>query len=217
MMTCVVLSMARKKSDGKAYLIHKGKDDAETMRNIAKVTLAPSTAATRIVNAIEGRLFGENLDIVAAVDVLKAAEKSIHGGDLRGPESMLIDQATALQSLFVRLVEWGWSQSQATHVDTMLRLALRAQNQCRMTLETLSNIKNPPVVYARQANVTTGPQQVNNGVPTGVRDIENRQTQLSELPTHELLSNTRASCAASQTDSTMATVGALDRAEDASG
>ena len=32
-----------------------------------------------------------------------------------------------------------------------------------MTLETLGNIKNPPVVYAKQANITNGPQQVNNG------------------------------------------------------
>jgi hypothetical protein len=39
----------------------------------------------------------------------------------------------------------------------------KAQNQCRMTLETLSTIKNPPVVYAKQANIAHGPQQVNNG------------------------------------------------------
>jgi len=32
-----------------------------------------------------------------------------------------------------------------------------------MTLETLATIKNPPVVFARQANVNNGGQQVNNG------------------------------------------------------
>jgi hypothetical protein len=31
-----------------------------------------------------------------------------------------------------------------------------------MTLETLATIKNPPVVFARQANIAQGPQQVNN-------------------------------------------------------
>jgi len=49
--------------------------------------------------------------------------------------------------------------------DKYLRLALKAQGQCRATLETLAAIKNPPVVFARQANIAHGPQQVNNGPP----------------------------------------------------
>ena len=47
--------------------------------------------------------------------------------------------------------------------ETYVRLALKAQAQCRATLETLATIKNPPVVYARQANIAAGRQQVNNG------------------------------------------------------
>jgi hypothetical protein len=47
--------------------------------------------------------------------------------------------------------------------ETYMRLALKAQAQCRATLETLGSIKNPPVIYARQANIANGPQQVNNG------------------------------------------------------
>jgi hypothetical protein len=46
--------------------------------------------------------------------------------------------------------------------ERYMRMAMKAQNQCRMTLETLSNIKNPPVIYAKQANIANGPQQVNN-------------------------------------------------------
>jgi hypothetical protein len=45
-----------------------------------------------------------------------------------------------------------------------MRLALKAQSQSRATVETLAAIKNPPVVYARQANFAAGHQQVNNGV-----------------------------------------------------
>ena len=47
-----------------------------------------------------------------------------------------------------------------------MRLALKAQAQCRATIETLAAMKNPPVVIARQANISNGPQQVNNGEPT---------------------------------------------------
>ena len=48
--------------------------------------------------------------------------------------------------------------------ERLMRLGLKAQNQCRATLETLATIKNPPVLFARQANIAHGPQQVNNGV-----------------------------------------------------
>jgi hypothetical protein len=37
----------------------------------------------------------------------------------------------------------------------------RAGHQCRATVETLALSKNPPV-FARQANIAHGPQQVNN-------------------------------------------------------
>ena len=49
--------------------------------------------------------------------------------------------------------------------DTYMRLALKAQAQCRSTLEALAEIKNPrPVSFVKQANIANGPQQVNNGV-----------------------------------------------------
>ncbi|MDN8616544.1 hypothetical protein [Variovorax ginsengisoli] len=48
-------------------------------------------------------------------------------------------------------------------METYARLAMKAQCQCRTTAE----MKNPPVVFARQANISNGPQQLNNGVPAG--------------------------------------------------
>jgi hypothetical protein len=45
-----------------------------------------------------------------------------------------------------------------------MRLALKAQSQCRATIETLAEIKNPqPVAFVQQADVAHGPQQINNG------------------------------------------------------
>ncbi len=49
--------------------------------------------------------------------------------------------------------------------DRYMRLALKAQAQCRATLETLAKIKNPPTLFAQQANIAHGPQQVNNNPP----------------------------------------------------
>jgi hypothetical protein len=79
---------------------------------------------------------------------------------------MLNAQAVALNSIFAEMsrraaLNMG-QYPEAT--ERYLRLAMKAQSQCRTTLETLAAIKNPPVVYAKQANIAHGPQQVNNGV-----------------------------------------------------
>lgn len=85
-----------------------------------------------------------------------------------------MNQATALQSLFVRLVELGMAQSVMPNIEGFMRLGLRAQSQCRATLEALAAIKNPPIIYAKQANVTSGPQQINNGIaaPSQARELK---------------------------------------------
>ena len=58
------------------------------------------------------------------------------------------------------------SCSQAPIEVVLLSLpGLRAQSQCRATIETLAVIKNPQAVaFVRQANIAAGPQQVNNGM-----------------------------------------------------
>lgn len=41
---------------------------------------------------------------------------------------------------------------------------MNPQSQSRASIETLAVIKNPPLVFAQQANIANGPQQVNSGV-----------------------------------------------------
>jgi hypothetical protein len=96
-------------------------------------------------------------------------------------------------------------------LEGFMRLAMRAQSQCRTTLETLAAIKNPPIVYARQANVTTGPQQINNGQESHrARENTIEQTQLLERRADERLDFGEAA-AAGGVDQTMATVGTVNR------
>jgi hypothetical protein len=50
--------------------------------------------------------------------------------------------------------------------ERYLRLALKAQSQCRANIETFAEIKNPkPLAFVQQANIASGPQQVNNAGP----------------------------------------------------
>jgi hypothetical protein len=55
--------------------------------------------------------------------------------------------------------------------ERMMRPGLKAQGQSRATLETLAAIKNPPMVFARQANIVHGPQQVSNTLSLRARQI----------------------------------------------
>jgi len=105
--------------------------------------------------------------------------------------------------------------------EIYMRLALKAQSQCRATLETLAAIKNPtPVTFVKQANVAHGPQQVNNGPPS---EPPSRARE-SENPPNELLEHTHGERldfgtpkAAVGADSALATVGEVHRAANTNG
>lgn len=138
--------------------------------------------------------------------------KKVRDGDLRRAESMLISQAHSLDVIFAKLaLDASVSLHSNMHMaETQLRLALKAQSQCRTTLETLAAMKNPPVVFARQANISHGHQQVNNeGIastaPTRVRQIESKPNELLEHDHDERL-DTRAKGKAGQGNKAVATV-----------
>lgn len=142
----------------------KGKSELEAKREVAALICGPDLAAYRVIKAVEGRgKSDKTLDTLALMKHLRDQAGAAQSGDMSQAEAMLMNQATALQSLFARLVERGMAQTTIPIMESFMKLALRAQNQCRTTLETLTSIKNPPVVFARQANITNGPQQVNNG------------------------------------------------------
>ena len=83
-----------------------------------------------------------------------------------------------------------------------------------MTLETLATIKNPPVLYAPQANIANGPQQVNNGISSAhdprarSENSKSAQNELLERVDGQRLDSIAAN-AASGGDTTLATVGAI--------
>ena len=71
----------------------------------------------------------------------------------------------------------GCCRTSSSHGSSKMRekLALKAQSQCRATLETLAAIKNPPVIFVKQAN---GHQQVNNGVAAShTAEKQNQQNE----------------------------------------
>ena len=190
----------------------RGRTDDETGRNFATMLTSSEVAAYRVVNAVQPRSLADELDVPGLLATLRDQASAVKQGDLSRAEAMLINQADALQSLFVGLTERALCQEYLVHAESFMRLALKAQSQCRATLETLANVKNPPVVYARQANVTTGPQQINNGVdPARTRENQSVPNQLSGVAS-ELCTDKRASCGPVAPDSPLEAVGAVYRA-----
>ena len=94
-----------------------------------------------------------------------SAVTKVRHGDMSGPEAILVSQASALNSIFTEMARRS-ALNMSEYIEASekyMRLALKAQAQCRATIETLAEMKNPPLVIARQANIANGPQQVNNG------------------------------------------------------
>lgn len=192
-----------------------GETVAETRRNMAALICGADFAAYRVINAAEGQQpFVKDVDVPILMKHLRDQAGAVQGGNMTHAEAMLTNQATALQSLFARLVERGMCQTTIPILESFMKLALRAQNQCRATLETLATIKNPPVVYARQANFANGPQQINNGKEAPrAREDKIEQNQLLEAIPNERM-DLRAKETAGGTNQELATVGKIDRATD---
>lgn len=155
---------------------------------LAKTLLMTELHAATTILALEPL----EVDLNHVVAETVGQTQAVNNGDMRRAEAILVSQAHTLDLLFNNLtrrsiVNMGQYLEAA---ERYMRLALKTQTQCRATLETLANIKNPPVVYARQANITNGPQQVNNGVAPA-REIDNEQNKLSEVE-NELSPNTGA-------------------------
>lgn len=200
-----------------AAILQAGDVVNDVERNsLMAVVAGPEFAAVRVIKAAErsSGLVNDVDDAGALAQLLREQSAAVNRGDLSQAEAMLTNQATALQSLFARLAERGMACDHLPAFEANMRMALRAQAQCRATLETLAAVKNPPVVFARQANVTTGPQQINNGIaaPSRAREIEIEQTQLSGGG-HELLPDARASGEASRVNQALETLGEINRAE----
>ena len=115
-------------------------------------------------------------------ELVKQVEK-VASGNMSRPEAMLLSQAHTLDQLFNSLAQKAFVQTHMPHYEAFLRLAFKAQSQCRSTLQTLSDIKNPSVVYAKQANISNGHQQINNGLPA-------THTQEKQKYSNELLEHT---------------------------
>jgi hypothetical protein len=198
----------------KAIPLEQGESQHENGKRYGGMLTAPEVAAYRVIGGAQPKHLADGIDVPGLLATLRDQATAVSSGDLSRVEAMLTNQSASLQALFVAMVERSLRQEFVAYVEPYMRLALKAQSQCRATLQTLAEIRNPPVIYARQANVTSGPQQINNGVaPPRARENVMPPTQLSR-GANALHPDSRASSDAGRDDSQLEAVAEVHGAKD---
>jgi hypothetical protein len=185
-------------------------------RRLADVGVDPAASGMATVLKFSKGTFGD-LPMTESYEAVADAVREVRKGNLSGPEATLVAQSVALNSIFTELARRS-AANMGEYIEASeryMRLALKAQAQCRATIETLATLKNPPVVFARQANIANGPQQVNNGgLPARADNPAPPPNELLEAGNGERLDGGAASAPIGR-DTTLETVGTIDGADDA--
>lgn len=195
---------------------------SRTLVNRLKPKQTPEQATAEMVvaglasNAVTALEFSKfpfgDVELTEGLNALVDAAERVNRGDLGDAEALLMAQAVTLNAMFTHLAHRAQINmgEYLDAADRYMRLALKAQGQCRATLETLAVIKNPPTVFARQANIAHGPQQVNNGVSPRAGQLEIAPNELLEARREDRLDNgTTIETGTGYQE--VAAVGALDR------
>lgn len=143
----------------------------------------------------------------------------VNDGDLSRHEDLMTAQAHVLDAAFSSLLNRGLTNQNPVHAESLLKLAFRAQSQCRAAVQTIAELKMPrQVAFIRQANVADQQVVMNGSGPaagqasTHARKTAAHQpTELLEVEHGERL-DTRAKGASGGADPAMATVGEKHRA-----
>jgi hypothetical protein len=218
----------------------KKKEPKAKKRNPNSITIATSVDGTHekafsditvdpsVQSAMTVKRFGvdsgfRDVDLDSMVETLSEQIEATNSNDLANLEGMLTGQAYALNAIFNRLTQIAsWNiDDHLKGAELLLKLGLRAQSQCRTTIEAISAVKNPPMMgYVKQANITQGPQQVNNGIDQDAipraGENQNPKNELLEKQDGNQLDTGTQSEAISD-DSAMETVGKVNGANDARG
>lgn len=166
--------------------------------NVLRSTLKPSeTKEAReaeflieglAMNAMVGLVFSTKLgtlDLTECFAQLLTSAKDTATGSTKSQEAILAGQVISTNAMYTDLAIMARNNlDKGLDVfERLMRLALKAQSNCRATAETLGLMQNPRTVFAQQANIANGPQQVNNGLqpPDPVARAGERNSQPNKL------------------------------------
>ncbi|SFM59170.1 hypothetical protein [Nitrosomonas communis] len=196
------------------------KSEQETI-NMSDEQILAMNAYNPIVRAIAtGQEFTKDItdtevDIFASISILAKQIEDIKAGNLSCAEATLAAQADTLDLIFNSLMRKAANSKMINHFEMYMRLALKAQGQCRRTYETLAEIKNPrSMAFIKQQNIGLNQQVNNNAVPYVHEKSIKSSNELLEAQNGERL-DTRAAGSTIGTDQELETVGIIDWGQNA--
>ncbi len=192
------------------------KTQCEVHAAVAKTLMRPEVGAASAIEVWQP----ETHDVNALASELSAQIEAVNRGDLSRAEGMLTSQAHTLNDVFNILLRKATAKMPLQQWEAYMRMAMRAQSQCRMTLEALAEIKNPKAIaFVQQANIAHGAQQVNNGAAPTRRRASETEAAPNELSgdSYELLSDTETSPAAGGANQGLGALETVNRASNRGG
>lgn len=182
--------------------------DAVTDRGRSEQTLAQTITTPECLSASVLTICQsiDSANVTELVAELKRQSDAINTDDLSRAEAMLTAQAHTLDGLFAKLTSDALTSGNLEKLERYMKLALKAQNQARATLQTLVELKAPKrVAFVQQANIGNQVQVNNEAQGARTRKKRKAPNKLLETDNGERL-DTRATGQAGGADPAMATV-----------
>lgn len=208
-MTTKPVKKLEDKSKADAAVVKKERDNKIKANHVLSASLMGAVITETFTKSMVGEV-----DLRELIDQLSDKTKAVQDGDMKAMEAMLVGQAQSLQAIFNSLAFKASMQTNLIHYSTFLTMALKAQSQSRSTIQALTELKYPrQATFVKQANITSGNQQINNNGlpdPSHVKEKTIQSNELLEKQKDEWLDSGTKSTA-SGIDQDMAAVETLDR------
>lgn len=154
-------------------------EKAETMALVCTESVLNSAVTLKHLN--------NNLpDLDTLLTVLKSKSKQIKENDLSSIEKILITQIHVLDAIFHNMMLKASNTEFIAQLQTYSEVALKAQNQCRNTIATLIEMKNPKrATFIKQQNLAINQQVNNNDRPKSSKKSEKLANELLSIEKKE--------------------------------
>ena len=136
------MTKAKQKDDGSTLKITAEKGKTES-RQMAEVAMRPMIRNGFIVGNLGSKHFsGEQPDVTDTAEIMAEACKKVRAGDLSDQRDILTSQAMALDAVFTLMVTRSENNMKDYFgaAERFMRLAMKAQAQCRTTIEALDRL-----------------------------------------------------------------------------
>jgi hypothetical protein len=201
----------------------EGKTETDMIKEIKEAVTRqctqPEIVAAQAISAVNHRVQIEDLthgikgikgiDTDTLAGEINKHSKALASGDMSQVENMLFSMSHTLQSTFSHYLQLASATSNVNTADSLIRIALKAQNQCRQSLATLGDLKNPKrATFIKQQNNLL--QQINKENSEKTICNQNKQSRLE----HEQSLDRRTLQGTIQADSRVEAVGEVHRSKD---